>query len=349
MVHEPQIASQLDSSTGTYDYTNNFQYVKPYLERADLALGNFEGTFGGTPYRGYPAFSAPDELAKALKESGFDVIITANNHMVDRGHSGVLRTLDILEEQGLITAGSRREPTGPRYALTTVKGVRIGVVAYTYETSGAGPEVTINGSAVPQRTAELINSFSYYKLEEDLGEIGEAMAAARRAGAELVILYLHWGEEYQRTPNQWQLDIAERTAAVGADIIFASHPHVLQRMEMIPGRSEGQQVPVFYSMGNFISNQRQETLDIPNPRYTEQGMIARVQLTYAKNTGDIFSLEMSATPTWVDRYKQNGRTVYEIVPLDENMETNPALLASGHLQRARQAREDIDGLLVTAP
>jgi poly-gamma-glutamate synthesis protein (capsule biosynthesis protein) len=343
MVHEPQIPSQFDSATGTYDYTNNFQYIKPYIEKADLALGNFEGTFGGAPYKGYPAFSAPDGLASALKGAGFDVIVTANNHMTDRGHEGVLRTLDVLEEQKLVIAGSRRDPADPRYALTTVEGITIGVVAYTYETSGSGPEVFINGSFIPERTAALLNSFSYNRLDGDMSKIGEIMTAARDAGAELVILYLHWGEEYQQTPNQWQRTIAEKAAAeLGADIIFASHPHVLQEMTLIPGKNPEQMVPVFYSMGNFISNQRQETLQ---NRFTEQGMIARVNLEFMKSTGTITSLGIEATPTWVDRYKRNGKTVYEIIPLDDQMETNPALMESGHLERARQAREDIHGLL----
>ena len=343
MVHEPQIPSQYDNATGTYDYTNNFQYVKPYIEKADLALGNFEGTFGGAPYKGYPAFSAPDELATALKGAGFDVIITANNHMTDRGHDGVLRTLDVLEGKGLVTAGSRRDPAGPRYALTTVEGITVGVVAYTYETSGSGPEVSINGSFIPERTAALLNSFSYNRLEGDMAKIGQTMTEAREAGAELVILYLHWGEEYQRAPNQWQRQIAEKAAAeLGADIIFASHPHVLQEMSLIPGKKQGQQVPVFYSMGNFISNQRQETLQ---NRFTEQGMIARVNLEFMKSTGTITSIGIDATPTWVDRYKRNGKTVYEIIPLDDQLENNPALMESGHLERARQAREEIHGLL----
>jgi poly-gamma-glutamate synthesis protein (capsule biosynthesis protein) len=113
-------------------------------------------------------------------------------------------------------------------------------------------------------------------------------------------------------------------------------------MTLIPGKNPEQMVPVFYSMGNFISNQRQETLQ---NRYTEQGMIARVNLEFMKSTGTITSLGIEATPTWVDRYKRNGKTVYEIIPLDDQMETNPALMESGHLERARQAREDIHGLL----
>lgn len=343
MVHEPQIPSQYNSETGEYDYNNNFQYVKKYIQKADLALGNFEGTFGGLPYTGYPAFSTPDQLATALKETGFDVAITSNNHMVDRGKSGVLRTVEVLRGAGLETNGSRLDVNEPRYSISEVKGVQVGVVSYTYETSGTGPDVSINGSFISDETAQLINSFSYNRLAGDLLKIKETVDGAKQAGADIIVLYLHWGAEYQQAPNQWQEQIV--TSAVEemkVDIIFASHPHVLQKMEIVHSETTGKDVPVFYSMGNFISNQRYETLQ---NRYTEQGMIARVELAYMMSTEKMISIKIGATPTWVDRYKRNGKTVYEVIPLDEELENNPALLESGHLNRAKEAWEDINGIL----
>lgn len=343
MIHEPQLASQYDPQTDTYNYENNFQYVKKYIEQADLALGNFEGTFGGPPYRGYPAFSAPDELAAALKNNGFDVVITANNHMVDRGHDGVLRTLEVLQKEGLTTSGSRQADTDPNYSISEAEGIKIGVVAYTYETSGSGPEVSINGNYISQETASRINSFSYNRLDADLVKIKDTVHQAREAGAQVILLYLHWGEEYQSVPNLWQEQIVNHAVNdMQVDVIFASHPHVLQRMEMVSSEMGNRKVPVFYSMGNFISNQRQETLQ---NRFTEQGMIARVNLDIEASSGKILDIRMDAIPTWVDRYGRNGKTVYEVIPLDEEMESNPALLESGHLTRAREAREDINGIL----
>lgn len=343
MIHEPQLASQYDPQTGIYNYENNFQYVKKYIEQADLALGNFEGTFGGPPYRGYPAFSAPDELASALKNNGFDVVITANNHMVDRGHDGVLRTLEVLQKEGLSTSGSRQADTDPNYSISEAEGVKIGVVAYTYETSGSGPEVSINGNYISQETASKINSFSYNRLDADLVKIKDTVHQAREAGAQVILLYLHWGEEYQSVPNLWQEQIVNHAVNdMQVDVIFASHPHVLQKMEMVSSEMGNRKVPVFYSMGNFISNQRQETLQ---NRFTEQGMIARVNLDIEASSGKILDIRMDAIPTWVDRYGRNGKTVYEVIPLDEEMESNPALLESGHLTRAREAREDINGIL----
>lgn len=343
MVHEPQLASQYDEKTGTYDYNNNFQYVKKYIEKADLAIGNFEGTFGGPPYRGYPSFSTPDELADALKSTGFDVVITANNHMVDTGNFGVIRTLEVLRTAGLSTSGSRIDLGEPRYSINQVNGVNVGIISYTYESSGDGSGVAINGNYISDETAQLINSFSYNRLEGDLEKINIVVSDAREAGADVIILYLHWGEEYQQIPNKWQEQIV--TSAIekmNVDVIFASHPHVIQKIEMVKSQNTGKSIPVFYSMGNFISNQRVDTVD---NRYTEQGMIARVELEYMVGTREMLSVKMNYTPTWVDKYKRNGKNVYEIIPLDEEMESNPALIESGHLSRAKQALEDINGIL----
>ena len=345
MVHEPQLASQYVAETGVYDYNNNFKYVKKYIEKADLAIGNFEGTFGGKPYSGYPAFSTPDELADALKNTGFDVAVTANNHMVDTGNAGVIRTLEVLRAAGLTTSGSRIDPSEPRYSINKVNGVNVGIVSYTYESSGSGADVAINGNYISDETAQLINSFSYNRLDADLEKIKTVIDEAKKEGADIIVLYLHWGEEYQQVPNKWQEQmVTSAVEEMNVDVIFASHTHVIQKMEMVRSATTGKKVPVFYSMGNFISNQREETVQ---NRYTEQGMIARVELEYKVGTGEMLSVKMSYTPTWVDKYKRNGKNVYEVIPLDEEMETNPALMESGHLSKAIQALEDINGILKT--
>ncbi len=341
MVHKSQIASQYDSTTGTYNYDNNFQYVKKYIEGADLALCNVETTFAGGAPSGYPSFNAPDALAEALADAGFDVGLTSNNHLYDRGVSGMKRTLRVLREAGLATAGTRL-PWERNYAVMDVKGVRIAIVAYTYETPSNGGRSTINGVILSDEADELTNSFNYEVLDEELLEIEATIDSAREAGADLVVCYYHWGEEYQRSPNIWQEYIAEKTVAMGADVIFASHPHVLQSVELLKNEETGKEVPVFYSMGNFLSNQRAETL---NNRYTEQGMIARVNLEYDRTTGNVTLVAADAMRTWLDKYKSGGKDVYAIVPLDHEVNDNEALKASGHLDRAIQASEDVEAVL----
>lgn len=341
MSHSPQTTAQYNAEKGRYNYNNNFQYVKPYIESADLALCNVETTFAGKPYSGFPLFSAPDALAGALKNAGFDVGITANNHMADKGFDGIQRTLRVLEKKGLAVTGSVKEETDPRYLIQEVKGVKVGIVAFTYETGSGQGSVSINGSVVSDEVAAHINSFNFNTLDEDLPKIREAIDGARNAGAEIVIAYYHWGEEYQKQASKYQKKLARETAAMGADMIFASHPHVLQETKYLTVEGKNQKVPVFYSMGNFISNQRTETL---GNRYTEQGLIACVNLTYSKQEG-ICKITMDGIPTWVDKYYSGGKQVYEIVPLDDDLGENEALAVSGHLPRAKQALEDANGIL----
>lgn len=339
MSHSPQTSAQY--SGGKYDYRENFEYVKPYIEAADLALCNVETTFAGAPYTGYPAFCSPDALAVALKDAGFDIGITSNNHMADKGYNGVIRTQKVLQEQGLATVGSVLEPDDPRYIITEVKGIKIGIVAYTYETgSGSGP-VSINGANITDQTASVINSFNFNTIGEDMKKIKADIDGAKEAGAEIVIVYYHWGEEYQEAPNGHQVNLAQQTADMGADIIFASHPHVLQKADYVTVTGSNKQVPVFYSMGNFISNQRTETLGKPR---TEQGVMAMINLSYMEGVG-ITILEMDAVATWVDKYSAGGSVEYRIIPLDKDLESNASLKASGHMSRAKQAMGDAYGIL----
>lgn len=340
MVHRPQIAAQYNKGKNAYDFTNNFAYIKPYIESSDLALCNVETTFaGGTP-TGYPMFNAPDALAEALVKTGFNVGITSNNHMMDKGISGLSRTLRVLRGAGIVTAGSYFD-WERNYAMIKVKDIWVAVIPYTYETPSYEGKSTINSIAISDVAKSRINSFNVETLDEDMERVKKTILSAKKRSADLIICYYHWGEEYQRFPNEWQQSIARQTADMGADIIFASHPHVLQGIEQLD-TVDGRKVPVFYSMGNFISNQRTETLQ---NRYTEQGIIARVEMEYSKKDKSVNIIGIDAMPTWVDKYNSGGKDVYSIVPLDINMESNEALLVSGHMGRAREALMDIKMLL----
>lgn len=341
MVHKPQLSAQYNNIVEGYSFENNFEYVYQYIDSADLALCNLETTFAGGKYSGYPLFNAPESLAGALKNAGFDVAITSNNHIMDMGLEGMKRTLQVSREAGLKTTGTQLEGE-KNYIVVDVKNVKIGVVAFTFETPNVNGRTTINGNYVSDEALPLLNTFNYETMDDDLIRIQNAITDAREDGAELIVCYFHWGEEYQRSPNEYQQYIARQAAAYSADIIFASHPHVLQGMEMLTDELTGKKVPIYYSMGNFISNQRAETL---NNRYTEQGMIAEVNLEYIKSTKQILEIEMIAIPTWVEKYKSEGKDIYSIIPLDKNLDQNPTLAVSGHLSRAQQALTDIKELL----
>lgn len=338
MMHLTQINAQYNSQTGTHDFNNNFVYVRPFFEASDLSIGNLETTFGGAPYAGWPLFSAPDALAPALKTAGFDVIVTANNHMVDRGLVGLLRTIDVLRGNGLVVSGSRENDTQPRYAIFEAQGVNIGVVAFTYATSSAAGNLYVNGIRA-QDARHLINYFRYTHLDEDLENVRRVVEAARASGADIIALSYHWGDEYVLQSNHYQRRIAQRTVdTMEVDMIFGHHPHTLQEVVYLTSELTGRQVPVFYSLGNFISNQRRETLpNTRNNRHTETGAIAQVRVEFDLNNREIISMSKSAIPTWVERHQVGGRHVFSIIPLTDGLEDNTTLAVSGNIGRAQQA------------
>ena len=142
MQHIAQIESA-HQADGSYSYSNCFTLVKEQISEANLAICNLEVTLGGKPYRGYPQFSAPDEFAIALKDAGFDIMLTANNHCLDRGSKGLIRTLDILDSLGIAHVGTYRnqEERDSLYPyITTTNGIRCAILNYTYGTNG----ITVN-------------------------------------------------------------------------------------------------------------------------------------------------------------------------------------------------------------
>ena len=338
MYHSSQLAGAKWGEE--YRFDECFRYVGPYIHAADLSIFNLETVFGGPPYTGYPSFSTPDNLARTLRKLGFDQVSTSNNHMNDRGIYGMDRTLSILRQEGFVTTGSRDVLERQRWAASLVKGVWVGTLAYTYQTPSTVDRVSINGSFVSQETADRINSFSYEYLERDLGRIDAEIQKMKEKGIDIIILYLHWGEEYQLKANMWQRRIADHFLANNnVDIIFGSHPHTLQEMELVNGK-----VPVYYSLGNFVSNQRRETLGAAY-KDTETGAMARVSLDYDRVSKEIVGVKAEAIPIWVEKYYSDGRDNYFIIPLDDNMDENPDLQKSGHLERARVARKDALALL----
>ncbi|GAB6086754.1 CapA family protein [Alkaliphilus crotonatoxidans] len=316
MVHGPQISAQFQPETKTYDFRNNFQYIKPFIQKADISIANLETTFAGAErgYSSFPQFNTPDALADSLVDAGFNAISTANNHTYDTGTVGVKRTLSVLWERGLKTMGTRQRPEEKSYVILEEKGIKVGLTAFTYETPRWEGHKTINALKLSEEAAGLIDTFSYEYLEEDLERIKQRIQDMRAEGAEIIVFYIHWGEEYQREPNDYQRKIAQRLSDLGVDIIFGSHPHVVQPIEIIESQVNQHQTLVVYSMGNFLSNQRYEIL---KNRYTEDGLMVSVTLKKNMQTQEISIETVDCIPTWVHRYYINQRGYYEIVPVME--------------------------------
>lgn len=341
MAHSPQLESAKDGDT--YNFDDSFEYIKSYIEDADLALANLETTFGDKPYKGYPTFSSPDEFATAIKKAGFDVALTSNNHMLDTGTDGLKRTIEVLDDTGLEHTGSVANKQDKDYLVTDVKGVKVGIVSYTYETSYSTTNRTLNGSRLDDDDRQLINSYSPRNMEEDIDDIKASVDGAKEDGAEVIVMYFHWGDEYDSTSNEREQEMAEAAAEMGADVIFASHPHVLQEFDTIK-TDDGKEVPVFYSMGNFLSNQRQDTV---GKSQAEQGMIAQVKLVYDKTKGEIKTLESSYIPTWVNKYysKEEKKNLFIIIPLVDGFEENPTIEEANKASRAEDMLEAIKDVL----
>lgn len=326
-----------------YDFDNCFENIKKYVKDADLSLFDLETTLAGEPYSGYPQFNSPDELAESLKGAGFDVAVTANEHALDRDLDGIGETLDALDKTGLKAAGTQKDKRDKDYLITKVNGVKVGIVAYTEETSYSDSYRTLDGKSMTEEDAALINSYSPNVLDDDMEKVKASIDGAREDGAKIIICYFHWGDDYDSSVNDGEKEIAESLVDMGADMIFGTHPHMVQDMDTIKN-DNGQKVPVFYSLGNFLSGQRYETTGY---RGVEQGMIAQVKLTFDTKTGKITKIKYGYIPTWTDKYWDNelNSNVFTVLPLTDDLEENQVLETSGHLTNAEQALEDLTDML----
>ncbi|MBK5240895.1 CapA family protein [Clostridium sp.] len=316
IVHDEQLKAQYDKSIGKYSFYNNFKYVKSHIESADIALANLETTLAGEEkkYTGYPLFNSPSSLVDAMKDCGFDILSTANNHTIDRGSEGVFSTLAEIQKRNLKAVGTRENLSEKPYIIQDVKGIKIGVISYSYETPRNGNDKTLNAIKIPSKVTNLINTFSYEYIEEDLNKIKVQIDEMKGQGAEAIIFVIHWGNEYERKPNVHQISIANKLCDFGVDVILGSHPHVIQPIEFITSEKTGKRSLVVYSMGNFISNQRYEYTD---NRYTEDGIIVNIDIEKSVSSNEIIISAVSYIPTWVNKYSDNSKLVFEILPLGD--------------------------------
>jgi poly-gamma-glutamate capsule biosynthesis protein CapA/YwtB (metallophosphatase superfamily) len=251
MQHDSQIADAYNAKNGTYDYRECFQHIRPYIEGVDLAIGNLEVTLAGRPYKGYPQFSAPDELLVALKDLGLDVLVTANNHCVDRGKAGVDRTIAMLDSFNIPHTGTFRnqaEKNKLHPLIVERQGFRLAILNYTYGTNG-----------LPVTRPNIVNLLDTAMMRKDLEK-------AVSMKPDVIIVFPHWGTEYLSLPSSTQKAITELCFRYGARLVIGAHPHVLQPMEWRKSKDQ----LVAYSLGNFVSGQRK--------RYTDGGAMIRIEL-----------------------------------------------------------------------
>jgi poly-gamma-glutamate capsule biosynthesis protein CapA/YwtB (metallophosphatase superfamily) len=301
MGHDEQIWSAENRETHTYYYDDVFQYVTDEISEADLAIANFEVTLAGSPYAGYPAFSSPAPLAAACINAGIDVFATANNHAADRGKKGILSTIYRLDSLGILHTGtfSDREERDSLYPMIIHKnGFSLALLNYTYAT---------NGITVPPPV--IVNMLEKNSVTADIEK-------AREKNPDAIILFLHWGTEYDTVPSKTETDLADYFFSRGVDLIIGSHPHVLQRMEWTKGETNRKDRIAVYSMGNYVSNQRRTG--------TDGGAMVRIELE--KEADSLYVSEAGYCLTWVYTPIENYRKKFFILPCSK-FENKPEFFA----------------------
>ncbi len=280
---------------GTYDYADCFRRVRDEIRRADVAVANLEVTLGGKPYRGYPLFSAPDEYLMAIRDAGFDVLLTANNHALDRGARGLQRTIHMLDSLGLQQAGTYVDSLARtrRYPLMiTQNGWRVALLNYTYGTNG----LTVCSSQV-------VNYIDRDVMARDI-------AAAKAMHPDVVIACMHWGDEYRLLPNAEQRELADWLLSQGVHHIVGAHPHVVQPLEVRTDSLTGEKHVVAYSLGNFLSNMSRQD--------TDGGLMLRMTL---EKDSCVRLLHSDYLLTWVSRPDVSGHKVHRIYRVDSIVDT----------------------------
>ncbi len=345
MVHSTQITGA-KRSDGSYDFSDYFKSISSYFFAADLSVANLEVTFGGSEsgaFSGYPVFNTPDSLADAIKDGGLDLLLTSNNHSYDTGLYGLKRTVQVLEERGLDYIGTRKDTEKTLYTVKTVNNIKIGMANYTYETSGSdSSRKYLNGSAISTEANDLIASFSYDRLNSFYAEARTVIAEMKAKGAEYIVFYMHWGNEYQTSVNSWQKTIAKELANMGVDMIIGSHPHVVQPADIIYSDDGTHATVCLYSSGNAVSNQRQELMDSCPSGHTEDGTI--FSYTLVKSGDEVALLDVDIIPTWVNKYSGGGGYLYTIYPLEQadwgstkySLDSTAAAKASKSFERTKQ-------------
>ena len=286
---------------GSYDFSENYQYVKEWLHQGDLVLGDFEGTIRPDyPLGGYPLFNAPEAVVSAIKDAGYQVVDLAHNHILDSGLEGVFTTVKAFENQGITPVGvyTHEDRAKSPLLIKEVKGIKIAILAYSYGFNG------LESNLSQEEIDKHLSTFDEDKMKAEIERAEKE--------ADITVVMPQTGVEYQLEPNEEQVNLYHKMVDWGADIIFGGHPHVVQPSEVL--EKDGQKKLIIYSMGNFISNQRIETMaGVETAQWTERGVL--MDVTIEKTDKGTIIKTAQAHPSWVSRvekgtYSPEGYPLY---------------------------------------
>nr|WP_207927382.1 CapA family protein [Streptococcus catagoni] len=269
-----------ETSKGNYDFTPYFEYVKERISEADLAIGDYEGTISPDyPLAGYPLFNAPKEIAKALKDTGYDLVDLAHNHILDSGLEGALNTKKVFAEQGIDSIGIyQKNRQKEDFLIKKVNGIKIAILGYSYGYNG------MEANLSKDQYQKHMSDFDQDKMESEIKKAEKL--------ADVTIVMPQSGVEYELQPNEEQKTLYRKMVDWGADLVLGGHPHVVEPAEVITKGKDKKFI--IYSMGNFISNQRLETVD---NIWTERGLL--MDIIFEKKDKKTRIKTVKAHPTMV--------------------------------------------------
>ena len=267
LLHVP-IYYYAQQGDGSYEFSPYFEYIEPIAKQYDLAYYNQETILGGTELvlSGYPKFNAPQEYGRDMVEAGFNLVSTANNHSLDRGEAGIISSENFwATQEGVVVDGTNKSQEGQdKVKINEVNGISYAFISYTYG---------MNGLLPPEGKEYLVNCYEGH-VDELLNKIKYG-----KENADVVIVAIHWGNEYWTEPSEEQFDLAKQMAEAGADIIIGNHPHIIQPIEWL----NDHKTICFYALGNFISAQEGDNL---------AGMMAALKITKTVTDGEV-AIEIS--------------------------------------------------------
>ena len=324
MCHKQQITNAKKGDK--YDFSEYYEFVKGYISQADYAIGNLELTCAGKErgFSGYPSFNAPDEYVDALKGAGFDFLVTSNNHSMDLGEKGLLRTIEQIKRNQLGYTGTfetKRDHDSIR--VVKIKGVNFAVLNYTYGTNGSYPD----------------KGHEYMLNVIDSAVITKEIFEAKKLNPDFIMVFFHFGAEYNPDPNDAQKNAVRWAHNAGANLIIGGHPHVVGPCEwLLPTKSNPDTGFVAWTMGNYVSNMTK--------RFTDAGVMITLKLKKNNNTNKK-SVSAEFVPTWVYKGENPSKKSHVIFPSEfaTDKKKLPSYVDAGMIGKMLQAHEDTKSVI----
>lgn len=323
VLHMPVIDAAR-TADGGIDFHQMLAPVADLIGDADYTVANVDGVMGAsTVYSGYPRFSSPVELMDALLDCGVDMLTMSNNHALDCDYEGLLAQLDACDARGMDHIGaSRSQQEHDTPQIREINGIRVGFLNYTTHANGR------EAACAPEAAAFGLN----FAFKSNFAADAQAL---REAGAEAIVAFMHWGEEYNRMADDEEKILASRLVAAGVDVIVGGHPHVIQRIYWLDGerRSDGapQRTLCCYSLGNFLSNQQSE--------YQNSGII--FEFTLEKDADGKISVHSPGyIPVFVWREEAGQGYFYQVLAPERYLDAAPEGMSKAAHGRLRLSWTD---------